>query len=196
MRKLINTSFVKSTLNWQDSPKPPKAEIAFVGRSNVGKSSLINCLVNIKNIARVSKQPGKTRTINYFSIDEKFYLVDLPGYGFAKTSKKEQQIWQGALEAYLLKSPYLKTLFLLIDIKVGLKNNDLQMVEWLEYNQIPYRIIATKVDKINKSVRTTQAKQISEQLNLSSDESLILFSVKDRTGRREVIRLIDRILKT
>ena len=196
MLKIINAQFIKSTLDWRDSPKPPRTEIAFVGRSNVGKSSLINCLVNIRNFARVSKQPGKTRTINYFLIDEKFYLVDLPGYGFARTSKKEQQTWQKALEAYLLKSPHLKILFLLIDSKIGLKENDLQMVEWLEYSKIPYRIIATKTDKITKSAQTTQLKQISEKLNLAPERLPIPFSVKNRTGRKEVIQLIDAILKS
>lgn len=193
---MINAKFLKSTLEWRDSPKPPKPEIAFVGRSNVGKSSLINCLVNINNFARVSKQPGKTRTINFFSINDKFYLVDLPGYGFAKTSKKEQQNWQVALENYLLNSPNLKTLFVLIDCKVGPKANDLQMIEWLAYNNIPYKIIATKADKLSKTAQNSQVKLISEQLQLPPEEAPILFSVKNRTGRKEVINNITGILRT
>jgi len=194
MLKIKNVKFIKSVTNLNDSPKPALPEIAFVGRSNVGKSSLVNCLVNIKNFARVSKQPGKTQTINYFSVDERFYLVDLPGYGFAKVSKQAQKGWQKFLEDYLLNSRQLRMLMLLIDSKVGPKENDRQLVEWLEYHKIPYRIIATKADKISKSARATQAKLIQGKLNQNPQEPLIFFSAKDRTGRQEILKFISEIL--
>lgn len=194
MLKIKNVKFIKSVTSLNDSPKPALPEIAFVGRSNVGKSSLINCLVNIKNFARVSKQPGKTQTINYFSVDERFYLVDLPGYGFAKVSKQAQKGWQKFLEDYVINSEHLRMLMLLIDSKVGPKENDQQLVEWLEYNKISYRIIATKADKISKSARAAQEKLINGKLNQNPQEPLIFFSAKDRTGRQEVLKFISEIL--
>jgi GTP-binding protein len=189
-----NVTFIKSIVNLKDRPLPALPEIAIVGRSNVGKSSLVNCLINIKNFARVSKQPGKTQTINYFLVDERFYLVDLPGYGFARVSKQAKKSWQKMIEDYLLNSKTLKTLIVLIDSKVGPKDNDLQLIEWLRFNDISYRVIATKVDKISKSARPARAKQIYEKLGLSPREPLLFFSAKDRTGREEVLQYINELL--
>lgn len=194
MLKIKNAEFVKSITHLKDCPRPALPEIAIVGRSNVGKSSLINCLVNVKNIARVSKQPGKTRTINYIAVNNKFYLVDLPGYGFAKVSKQEQKGWQKIIEDYLLNSKQLKVLVLLIDSKTGPKENDLQLLEWLEYQRIPCRIVATKSDKISRSARAIQAKQIYEKLNLNPQEPLLFFSAKNRSGREEILEYLSRIL--
>lgn len=194
MLKIKNVTFIKSIVNLKDRPRPALPEIAIVGRSNVGKSSLVNCLVNIKNFARVSKQPGKTQTINYFSVDDRFYLVDLPGYGFARVSKQAKKSWQKMIEDYLLNSKTLKTLIVLIDSKVGPKDNDLQLIEWLRFNDISYRVIATKVDKISKSARPARAKQIYEKLGLSPREPLLFFSAKDRTGREEVLQYINELL--
>jgi GTP-binding protein len=194
MLKIKNVKFVKSIVNLKDSPLPALPEIAFVGRSNVGKSSLINCLVNIKNFARVSKQPGKTQTINYFWVDDRFYFVDLPGYGFARVSKQAQKSWRKIIEDYLLNSKTLKGLIVLLDSKVGPKDNDLQLIEWLRFNNIPYRVVATKVDKISKSARQTQAKLIYEKLSLNPREPLVFFSAKDRTGKEEILKYINEIL--
>ncbi len=187
--------FVKSTLSWQDPPSPRFPEVAFVGRSNVGKSSLINCLLHRKNIARVSKQPGKTRTLNYFLIDDCCYFVDLPGYGFARISKKEKAGWQKAIEGYLLNSPYLRMVLVLVDGKVGAKDSDLQLVEWLEDHQIPLTIIATKIDKVTRGARAAQLKNIRQSLNLTGETPVILFSAKDSTGRNETLKLIEQAIR-
>ena len=181
-------------MNWKDAPRLKLPEVAFVGRSNVGKSSLINALINSKNLARVSKQPGKTRTINYFAVDEWFYLVDLPGYGFARTSKEEQLLWQEAIEGYLLNSQSLRMLFVLIDGKVGAKKNDVQVIEWLRFNKIPFQVVATKSDRISRNVQLNQAKAISTVLELTGDPSLIFSSAKDRSGRGTLWRAIQRIV--
>lgn len=195
MIKIKNVQYVKSILSANERPIPALPEIAFVGRSNVGKSSLINCLVNVKNLARVSKQPGKTRAINYFSVDNRFYLVDLPGYGFAKVSKSAQVDWQRVIEAYLLNNQQIRRILVLIDSKVGAKENDRQLIEWLEFNRAPYRVVATKVDKISRSERAVQARKIREALNQSRNEPLLFFSAKDRTGREELLKYIGELLE-
>ncbi|MGH1363128.1 MAG: ribosome biogenesis GTP-binding protein YihA/YsxC [Calditrichia bacterium] len=195
MFRFINPKFIKSTLDWKDGPDVPRPEFAFVGRSNVGKSSLINSLVNIKNFARVSKSPGKTRLINFFDIDEKIYLVDLPGYGFAKTSKAEQNSWKVALEGYLVNSPNLKRLFVLLDGRFGVKSNDEQMLEWLEYENIPFTLIATKLDKLKGQEKKTLTKRINESLELKSNPRIILTSSAARIGKEEIAAHIEELLK-
>ena len=182
-------------MDWQDKPKPALPEIAFVGRSNVGKSSLINCLVNRKNFAHVSKKPGKTQTINFFNINDIFYLVDLPGYGFARRSMKQKENWETSIEDYLLNNRKLFILFVLIDSKVGVKEKDQQLIEWLDYHQIPFMVIATKADKISRSQRDNQGKRIKEDLGIASSYPVLFFSAKDRTGRGEVLRYISELLK-
>ncbi len=194
--KIKSVQFIKSTLDWQDGPAPALPEVAFVGRSNVGKSSLINTLINRKNLARISKQPGKTRTINFFLVDELFYLVDLPGYGFAKISREEQDKWQQAIEGYLLNSSALRLLFVLVDGKVGAKSNDVQLVEWLRHHRVPFRIVATKIDRISKGRRLRQLTAIARDLQLPQPESIIPFSAKDRSGREAVLVEISRCLKS
>lgn len=180
-------------MDWKDGPGEKRPEIAVVGRSNVGKSSLINTLVNIHNFARVSKQPGKTRTINYFNINDKFYLVDLPGYGYAKVSKVEKKSWEGAIEGYLLNRPTMRCLFLLVDAKVGLKDNDHQMLEWLVYSKIPFQVIATKVDRINHSARL-KFMQALEADYPEIARSIIPFSAKTREGKGEVLKTISQLI--
>jgi GTP-binding protein len=196
MVEIKNPQFVKSILNWKEKPRPALPEIAFVGRSNVGKSSLINCLVNIKNFARVSKQPGKTQTINFFQIDDAFYLVDLPGYGYAKRSKKQLSEWGKSIEDYLLNSRELAVLYVLIDSKVGVKAVDQQLLEWLRFNHIPFEIVATKVDRIPKSARVKQEKLIKRELNLPDTIPLMFFSAKTRQGRGEMKQHLSKVLST
>jgi GTP-binding protein len=195
MLKIKNARFVKSILDALEKPKPALPEIVFAGRSNVGKSSLINSLVNQRNFARVSKRPGKTQTINFFSVDDKFYLVDLPGYGYARRSKAQQSIWNKSIEDYLVNSRELLILFVLVDSKVGIKESDQQLVEWLDYYQIPFQIIATKVDQIPRSKVAVREKQIAESLGLALGSSIIFFSVKDRTGREEVLKYLSSLLR-
>ncbi|NOX38246.1 MAG: YihA family ribosome biogenesis GTP-binding protein [Calditrichaeota bacterium] len=192
--KIKQPRFVKSILNPAEKPFPELPEIAFVGRSNVGKSSLINTLVNIRNFARVSKKPGKTRTINFFNIDNRCYFVDLPGYGYAKAPKTEQKKWQRAIEPYLLENPKLRLLFVLVDAKVGAKDSDRQLIEWLQYHRIPFQIVATKADQISQGKWQKQRQLICEQLHLPADYPLIFFSAKNRTGRQDILGLIEKLL--
>lgn len=194
MIKTNNATFVKSIIDWKSKPKPALPEIAFVGRSNVGKSSLINCLVNRKNFAKVSKKPGKTQTINFFNIDDTFYLVDLPGYGFARRSQMLKADWKTGIENYLLNSAELLILMVLIDSKVGVKETDIQLIEWLDYHQIPFQIVATKVDQISRSQIGSQEEGIRETLELPPSYPILFFSAKNRTGRQELLKLINNLL--
>lgn len=195
MFKIKETIFVKSVVDQKDRPRPNLPEFAFAGRSNVGKSSLINCLVNRSNFAHVSKSPGKTRTINYYKINNIFYLVDLPGYGFARISKEEKKSWQKMIENYLVRNPLLETVFVLIDSKVGLKDSDLELFEWLHFHAIPFKAILTKSDRVN---RNSQEKLISElvvMLKSGDRKQIIVFSVKTRHGRDEILADIVRKLE-
>ena len=143
-----NARFVKSILSPAEKPQPVLDEIAVVGRSNVGKSSLINALLSKKNLAKVSKKPGKTQLINFYSIDNRFYLVDLPGYGYAPVSATRKRIWQSSIEAYLKDNPMLQLLLMLIDCRHSLMENDIIMLTWLKYYHINYAVILTKQDKL------------------------------------------------
>ncbi len=196
MLKIKEVQFVKSIVLLKDKPRPFYPEFAFAGRSNVGKSSLINALLNRKNIARVSKQPGKTRSINYFLINRNFYLVDLPGYGFARVSASEKKSWQTMIESYLLHSQELKELFVLIDAVVGPQKNDLQLIDWLRYQGIHFRVIATKTDKLSRSQLQTQLLRMGKMLELPESEPIIPFSATRRIGRGDLLATIDRLLKS
>ena len=193
MLKISDSNFIKSIVDIKDRPSPSFPEFAFSGRSNVGKSSLINCLVNRKKFAKVSKHPGKTRTINYFSINNKIYLVDLPGYGFARVPLTEKEKWRIMIENYLLKNDNLKIIYFLIDIVVGPQKNDLQLVEWLQFNKLPFQIIATKADKISFNRRQEQEQNIKQILNIKNENEIILFSSKNKLGRSELLGNIEKI---
>lgn len=169
-------------------------EVAFAGKSNVGKSSLINALMNRKNLARTSAQPGKTQTINFYNINKELYFVDLPGYGFAKVSKTEKEKWGKMIEKYLKKSKQLKAVFLLIDIRHEPGNNDVQMYEWVKANGFEPIIIATKLDKIKRSQIDKQKKIIRTALKAGKDTVIIPFSAETKQGREEIYDLIDRLI--
>lgn len=175
--------FVKSILNSSDKPIPNYPEIAVVGRSNVGKSSFINTLFNRKNLAKTSSTPGKTRLINYFNVDDQIYIVDLPGYGYAKISKKEKSKWKDRIESYLTKNQELKLVFQLIDSRHPLLPADRKMLDWLEYFNIPVIIILTKTDKISRNQLTSTFANLSKEY---TDFRLIGFSTKNGRGREEV----------
>ena len=145
-------------------PENAHPELAFAGKSNVGKSSLINALMNRKSLARTSSQPGKTQTINYYNINGEMYLVDLPGYGYAKASRKEQEKWGQMVERYLKTSKQLRQVFLLIDIRHDPSVNDKQMYDWIVYNGFSPVIVATKLDKIKRSQKDKQLKAVREGL--------------------------------
>ena len=166
-------------------------EIAFAGKSNVGKSSLINALLNRKSFARTSAQPGKTQTINFYNINNFMYCVDMPGYGFAKVSKEIQEKWGRMIENYLHKSKVLKAVFLLIDIRHEPSANDVNMYQWILSNGYKPIIIATKLDKINRSQVQKQIKLIKTTLETEKDTVIIPFSAETKQGRDEIWELID-----
>ena len=167
-------------------PENDKPEIAFAGKSNVGKSSLINALMNRKSLARISATPGKTQTINFYNINREIYLLDLPGYGYAKVSEKEKEAWGKMIERYLHKSTMLKAVFLLIDIRHDPSKNDKMMYDWILHQGYEPVIIATKLDKLKKSQVAKQLKAIRTGLGLVSGTTVIPFSAKTKQGRDEI----------
>ena len=169
-------------------------EVAFAGKSNVGKSSLINALMNRKALARTSAQPGKTQTINFYNINDAMYLVDLPGYGYAKASEEVKAKWGKMIENYLHTSKQLKAVFLLIDIRHAPSNNDKMMYEWMVYQGFAPILIATKSDKIKRSQIQKQIKLIREGLNVQPGTTIIPFSAETKQGRDEIWELIDSLV--
>ena len=167
-------------------PENTLPEFAFAGKSNVGKSSLINALVNRKALARTSSQPGKTQTINFYNINGALYFVDLPGYGYARVSKEDREKWGVMIERYLHRSNVLKAVFLLIDIRHDPSANDKQMYDWIVYQGYRPIIIATKKDKINRSELAKKLKAIRTGLGLKADDILIPFSAETKEGREEI----------
>ena len=167
-------------------------EVAFAGKSNVGKSSLINALMNRKSLARTSAQPGKTQTINFYNINDAMYLVDLPGYGYAKVSESEKEKWGKMIEKYLKTSKKLKAVFLLIDIRHDPSANDRMMYEWMDYQGYAPIIIATKLDKIKRSQVQKNIKAIREGLKVKPGTIIIPFSAETKQGRDEIWELVDR----
>ena len=171
-------------------PENDKPEIAFAGKSNVGKSSLINALMNRKNYARTSAQPGKTQTINFYNINDVLYCVDLPGYGYAKISEEMKAKWGTMVERYLKRSRQLKQVFLLIDIRHEPSANDRNMFEWIIYNGYRPVIIATKLDKINRSQIQKHVKMLRAGLSMEKEDILIPFSAETKQGLKEVWDII------
>ena len=172
-------------------PENDKLEVAFAGRSNVGKSSLINALMNRKSYARTSQQPGKTQTINFYNINELLYFVDLPGYGYAKVSQDTVKKWGKMIDGYLHQSKVLRLVFLLVDIRHKPNQNDIQMYDWcVNYGFNPI-IIATKSDKIKRSQLQKQIKQIKDALQVVDGTPVIPFSALNKSGRDEIWEYID-----
>lgn len=172
-------------------PVNDKPEIAFAGKSNVGKSSLINALMNRKSLARISATPGKTQTINFYNINEEMYLVDLPGYGYAKVSEKEKVQWGKLIERYLNGSTQLKAIFLLIDIRHEPSANDKMMYSWIVEQGFQPIIIATKLDKLKRSQIQKHVKMVREGLDLVPGTKIIPFSSTTKQGRDEIWELIE-----
>ena len=175
-------------------PENNLPEFAFAGKSNVGKSSLINALINRKALARTSAQPGKTQTINFYNVEEQLYFVDLPGYGYAKVSQEIKEKWGKMIERYLKKSKQLKLVFLLIDIRHEPSANDKNMYEWIEYNGFEPIIIATKLDKINRSQVAKHVKMLRTGLGLKKETVLIPFSAETKQGKEEIWSVIESYL--
>lgn len=169
-------------------------EIAFAGKSNVGKSSLINGLMNRKSLARTSSQPGKTQTINYYNINDQLYFVDLPGYGYATANEKVKAQWGKMIEDYLHKSKQIRAVFLLVDIRHAPSENDRIMYDWISDRGYKPIIIATKLDKIKRSQVAKQTKLICDTLGVADDTIVISYSALSKQGREEIYELLDRIL--
>lgn len=176
-------------------PETDKIEIAFAGKSNVGKSSLINALMNRKSYARISSQPGKTQTINFYNINDLLYFVDLPGYGYAKVAVSVKEKWGKMIENYLKKSTQLKIIFLLIDIRHEPSQNDKNMYEWIVYNGYHPIIIATKYDKISRSQKEKHIKMIRNGLGVIEGTKIIPFSSLSKEGRDEIWDTIDALFE-
>ena len=181
----MRVQFLRSTV--KDFPPPDRPEVVFVGRSNVGKSSLINMITG-RNVARVSKEPGRTRMINYFLLDENVYLVDVPGYGFAKVPKEEQDRWRRMMENYFReRKDNIRMVFLLIDSVVGVQPLDERMIEWLEYLGIPYTVVLTKTDKAKQREISRTLKQVR---NYVGDQAIVMSSAKEGKGKKEILSRI------
>ena len=177
-------------------PDNQKPEIAFAGKSNVGKSSLINALMNRKSLARTSAQPGKTQTINFYNINDVMYLVDLPGYGYAKVAESEKKKWGQMIENYLHNSKQLRAVFLLIDIRHAPSANDKMMYDWIVDQGYEPIIIATKMDKLKRSQISKHVKLVREGLGLKKESIVIPFSATSKQGREEIWNLMDSILES
>ena len=179
------------TSNMPDNSLP---EIAFAGKSNVGKSSLINGIMNRKSLARTSSQPGKTQTINFYNVNEAFYLVDLPGYGYAKANESIKAQWGKMIERYLSSSRQLRAVFLLIDIRHEPSANDRQMYQWICHQGYHPIIIATNMDKLNRSQIPKAVKPVREGLETEKGTVIIPFSAQTKQGREEIYDVIDSLL--
>ena len=175
-------------------PDNPYPEVAFSGKSNVGKSSLINALMNRKSLARTSSQPGKTQTINFYNVNDALYFVDLPGYGYAKVSQELKAKWGKMIENYLRKSKQLKLVFLLVDIRHEPSENDRTMYDWVQKMGFQPVALATKLDKINRSQTQKQVKLIREGLRASKETVIIPFSAETKQGRDEIYALLDQTI--
>ena len=172
-------------------PENELPEVAFAGKSNVGKSSLINALMNRKSYARISAQPGKTQTINYYNINEELYYVDLTGYGYAKVSESVKEKWGHMIENYLQTSKQLKTVFLLVDIRHKPSKNDEMMYDWILHNGYQPVIIATKMDKLKRSQVAKHLKEIRDVLEMPKDIPIFPFSALSKQGREEIWDFIE-----
>ena len=196
MLVIKKAEFVSSYVDIISLPVDNLPEVALVGRSNVGKSSLINKVVNRKNLAKSSSTPGKTRTINYYVLNSAWYMVDLPGYGFARVSKGERVKWGIMTEKYLSSREQLRGVIQLLDIRHPPTENDILMKQWLEHYEIPILLVATKIDKVSRNEKSKNIGVIKKTLNLPPDQSLIAFSAESGEGLDEVKEALEEILKS
>ena len=192
--RVTSAEFTTSAANPSQYPEGLIPEIAFAGKSNVGKSSLINTLINRKRLARTSAVPGKTRLINFFKINDKLFFVDLPGYGFAKVPFSVRKSWKGMVEAYLKERQNLRLVIMIFDVRRDPSEDDLSLVEWLHFYRIDFLFILTKIDKISKSQVNLRCRKIGERLGVS-DDKLICFSAKTGYGKEAVWKKIMEVAK-
>jgi GTP-binding protein len=186
----MQVDFIKSALHESHYPPGDKPEVAFAGRSNVGKSSLINALVNRKKLAKTSATPGRTQTINFFSVGDRFYMVDLPGYGYAAVAREVKKTWREMIETYLRKRANLKAVVVILDIRRDPSSGDMDLMRWLkEFGRRPI-LVLTKADKLSRHQALLRAKSIGESLDRVSEDTPTVFSAKTRVGRGEVWKKI------
>ena len=185
--RIKQSEFITSAVKREQYPLDNRVEVAFVGRSNVGKSSIINSLTNRKKLAKVSQTPGKTRLVNFFLINNDFYLVDLPGYGYAKVSKSEKDSWGKTVEMYLTNREQLKRVVLLVDSRHKPSGDDIMMNEWFRHFGYNVVVVGTKSDKLTKNDLKKSEKVIKETLKLSTEDKLYFFSSLNRNGSDELI---------
>ena len=190
--KITSVDLKISAVRRSQYPTDERPEYLLVGRSNVGKSSFINTLMNRKNYARTSATPGKTQTINFYLVNEDFYLVDAPGYGYAMLSKKRQKKFGLMMEDYIQNRPNLRQVFMLIDFRHKPTNDDIMMYNYLKYHKVPVTIVATKVDKVGVTLQQKQRNMILEELDLVVGDDFELFSSVTKTGKKEIYEKIER----
>ena len=191
--KINSVELVVSAVRESQYPTDNKKEFLLIGRSNVGKSSFINTIINRKSFARTSATPGKTQTLNFYKVNDTFYLVDAPGYGFAKASKTEVDGWQSMIEPYLVENENLKCVCMLVDSRIEPTNQDKQMLKFLNYYRIPFIIIATKCDKFGKSQIKPQMQKIANFLGVGKD-NVFASSSETGFGRLEILQKLDQFL--
>ena len=191
--KIRDVQFVKSAVKPDQYPEDAVPEIAFAGRSNVGKSSMINTLIQRKDLVKTSSRPGCTQLINFFLINDDLSFVDLPGYGYAKVSKKIRAAWQPMVETYLSHRPNLLGLVLIIDIRRDPREEEHNLAQWLISNHMPFLVVLTKADKLSKTQQQKRAAAISSQMNRNTSE-VILFSAKTRVGRETILDEIANLI--
>ena len=174
-------------------PTSGKAEFLLVGRSNVGKSSFINTILNQKNLARTSSRPGKTQTLNFYLVNDLFYLVDVPGYGYASVNHEQQKKMGLMIEEYLEKREEMKRVFMLVDFRIKPTENDLLMYQFLKYYNIPVTLVLTKADKVSPSRKEKNLKVIKNTINLAVGDDLVIFSSFNKTGREDILKIIENL---
>jgi GTP-binding protein len=184
--------FSKSSAKVSECPKPSLPEYAFIGRSNVGKSSLINMLCNNNKLAKTSATPGKTKIINHFLINDNWFLVDLPGYGYAKTAKTERAIFEGLIIEYITKRENLKCLFVLLDSRLSMQQIDAEFIQWLGEKEIPFALVFTKIDKLKRSEQKQNIDGYRQKLSyiFSEGPNYFITSAEDKTGKEELLGFI------
>jgi len=192
--KINSVDLTISAVRQSQYPDDKKPEFLLVGRSNVGKSSFINCIIERRQAARVSSKPGKTQTLNFYNINEAFYLVDVPGYGYASVSKEMQAKFGKMIEEYIENRDNLERVYMLVDFRIKPTQDDLLMYNFLKYYNLPVTIVATKVDKVSRNDRDKQIKLVRDELNIREEDKLVLFSIKTKLGKSEVQKEIESIV--
>jgi GTP-binding protein len=195
--KIQSASFVKSSTKLSQCPNPDKPEFAFIGRSNVGKSSLINSIIGKKGLAKISSKPGKTQTMNHFEVNGNWYLVDLPGYGYASVSQAARNEWSAMMEGYFLNRENLNCVFILVDSRIEPQLSDLDFINWIGGNEIPLIIVMTKIDKLSRNELAKSVSRYKKKLQEIWEElpPIIQSSIINKTGRDEILNEIEKAIQ-